>query len=161
MNNFIISFLTFGEGYHNYHHAYANDYRNGVRWYQFDPAKWLIWTLSKFGFAWNLRRVDPLTIKKKMVLEGKDDLMKSVKDLWYVRREDVEARIQECSDKMLEKITRFNELKGRYQKLRKERSEGWRELKGELKWLRKSIKRDWKHWSRLYRDISHLRPISV
>jgi stearoyl-CoA desaturase (delta-9 desaturase) len=50
-----ISLLTFGEGYHNYHHMYQSDYRNGVRWYNFDPSKWLIWTLSKLGLAYDLR----------------------------------------------------------------------------------------------------------
>jgi stearoyl-CoA desaturase (delta-9 desaturase) len=51
-----ISLLTFGEGYHNYHHMYQGDYRNGVRWYNFDPSKWLIWTLGKLGMAYDLRR---------------------------------------------------------------------------------------------------------
>jgi stearoyl-CoA desaturase (delta-9 desaturase) len=37
-----LAFFTFGEGYHNYHHIFENDYRNGIRWYQFDPTKWLI-----------------------------------------------------------------------------------------------------------------------
>jgi stearoyl-CoA desaturase (delta-9 desaturase) len=54
-----ISLLTFGEGYHNYHHMYQSDYRNGVRWYNFDPSKWLIWTLSKFGLAYDLRYQSP------------------------------------------------------------------------------------------------------
>lgn len=55
-----ISVLTFGEGYHNYHHAYPSDYRNGPRWYNFDPSKWLIYTLSKLGLATALRKKAPL-----------------------------------------------------------------------------------------------------
>lgn len=51
-----ISLLTFGEGYHNYHHAHLRDYRNGPKWYNFDPSKWLIFTLSKLGLASNLQR---------------------------------------------------------------------------------------------------------
>jgi stearoyl-CoA desaturase (delta-9 desaturase) len=50
-----ISLLTFGEGYHNYHHTYQSDYRNGPRWYNFDPSKWLIFTLSLVGLASSLR----------------------------------------------------------------------------------------------------------
>ena len=38
-----------GEGYHNYHHEFAWDYRNGVKPWQLDPSKWIIWTLSKLG----------------------------------------------------------------------------------------------------------------
>jgi stearoyl-CoA desaturase (Delta-9 desaturase) len=51
-----VSLLTFGEGYHNYHHAHLRDYRNGPKWYNFDPSKWLIFSLSKLGLAYNLQR---------------------------------------------------------------------------------------------------------
>ncbi|MBI3357660.1 MAG: fatty acid desaturase [Nitrospirae bacterium] len=50
-----VSLLTFGEGYHNYHHTFQSDYRNGPRWYNFDPSKWLIFTLSLVGLASSLR----------------------------------------------------------------------------------------------------------
>jgi stearoyl-CoA desaturase (delta-9 desaturase) len=46
-----------GEGYHNYYHEFQRDYRNGVKPWQFDPTKWLIWTLSKLRLVRNLRRV--------------------------------------------------------------------------------------------------------
>ena len=51
-----VSLVTFGEGYHNYHHTYLRDYRNGPKWYNFDPSKWLIFSLSKLGLAYNLQR---------------------------------------------------------------------------------------------------------
>lgn len=51
-----VSLITFGEGYHNYHHMYQRDYRNGPLWYNFDPSKWLIFSLSKIGLAYNLQR---------------------------------------------------------------------------------------------------------
>jgi stearoyl-CoA desaturase (delta-9 desaturase) len=53
----IMAFLTFGEGYHNYHHEFQHDYRNGVKPWQWDPSKWTIWTLSKLGLVEDLRRV--------------------------------------------------------------------------------------------------------
>ena len=40
--------LLFGENYHNYHHRFQSDYRNGVKWYQFDPSKWILWVLSRY-----------------------------------------------------------------------------------------------------------------
>ena len=51
-----ISLITFGEGYHNYHHMYPSDYRNGPTWYNFDPSKWLIYGLSCVGLSSSLRR---------------------------------------------------------------------------------------------------------
>ena len=56
-DSWLMSLVTFGEGYHNYHHEFPYDYRNGVKPWQFDPTKWIIWTLSKVGFTRNLRRV--------------------------------------------------------------------------------------------------------
>jgi stearoyl-CoA desaturase (delta-9 desaturase) len=51
-----VSLITLGEGYHNYHHAYPRDYRNGPLWYNIDPSKWLIYTLSMLGLAEGLVR---------------------------------------------------------------------------------------------------------
>ena len=56
-DSWITAIVTFGEGYHNYHHEFQHDYRNGVKPWQFDPTKWIIWTLSKLGLAGSLRRV--------------------------------------------------------------------------------------------------------
>ena len=60
-DSWLVSLITFGEGYHNYHHAYARDYRNGPKWYNFDPSKWLIYSLSLMGLGSNLYRVSPKT----------------------------------------------------------------------------------------------------
>jgi len=57
-----LAFVTWGEGYHNYHHIFQYDYRNGVKWWQFDPTKWLILGLSKVGLTYNLKRIPTLTI---------------------------------------------------------------------------------------------------
>lgn len=55
-DSWIVALMTFGEGYHNYHHKFPTDYRNGVRWWQFDPTKWVVWSLSKIGITSDLRR---------------------------------------------------------------------------------------------------------
>jgi stearoyl-CoA desaturase (delta-9 desaturase) len=49
--------FSYGEGYHNYHHYFPTDYRNGIRWFHFDPTKWLIKTLSYVGFTNDLKKV--------------------------------------------------------------------------------------------------------
>ncbi|MBK1833826.1 acyl-CoA desaturase [Roseibacillus ishigakijimensis] len=61
-DSFLMSLFTFGEGYHNYHHEFQHDYRNGVKPWNFDPTKWAIWTLQKVGLASNLRRVSQTRI---------------------------------------------------------------------------------------------------
>ena len=47
--------LTNGEGYHNYHHKFPNDYRNGYQSHAWDPSKWFIYSLSRLGLAWDLK----------------------------------------------------------------------------------------------------------
>jgi len=56
-DNGLLAFLTYGEGYHNYHHIFESDYRNGIRWFQFDPSKWFIKFCSFIGLTKNLRTV--------------------------------------------------------------------------------------------------------
>jgi len=62
-DSWITALLTLGEGYHNYHHRFQSDYRNGVRWYHFDPTKWFVWGLSKVGVTRDLRRIPKESIR--------------------------------------------------------------------------------------------------
>lgn len=63
----VLALLTYGEGYHNYHHRFQNDYRNGVRWWQFDPTKWLIKTASWIGLTRDLNRIPDFRIREAIV----------------------------------------------------------------------------------------------
>src|SRR4029079_17335687 len=54
-DNWIVALLTLGEGYHSFHHRFPGDYRNGIRWYQWDPAKWFIALLRIVGLAEKLK----------------------------------------------------------------------------------------------------------
>lgn len=63
-NSLITAIITLGEGYHNFHHRFQTDYRNGIRWWQFDPTKWFVWSLSKVGGTWNLQRTPDHRIER-------------------------------------------------------------------------------------------------
>ncbi|MGE4618585.1 MAG: fatty acid desaturase [Planctomycetota bacterium] len=66
-DSWICALVTFGEGYHNFHHSFPADYRNGLRWYHFDPAKWLICAGSVFGLTYNLKRTEaPIRWRKRL-----------------------------------------------------------------------------------------------
>jgi stearoyl-CoA desaturase (delta-9 desaturase) len=66
-DNGVVALLTYGEGYHNFHHAFAHDYRNGVRWWQWDPSKWFINVASWLGLARNLKRVPWFKIQRALL----------------------------------------------------------------------------------------------
>jgi stearoyl-CoA desaturase (delta-9 desaturase) len=54
-----------GENWHNFHHAFPMDYRNGFKWYQFDVHKWLIYLMSRVGLAWDLNVTSDVRIQAK------------------------------------------------------------------------------------------------
>ena len=96
-----ISFLTFGEGFHNYHHKFQWDYRNGIRWFHFDPSKWSIWLFSKVGLAKELKKTDPFQIMKtkslnawNQVYETLDSLPNQVKRSYQVKLSDIKIKLQ-------------------------------------------------------------------
>jgi stearoyl-CoA desaturase (Delta-9 desaturase) len=74
-DSWIMAIVTLGEGYHNYHHEFQYDYRNGVKPWQFDPTKWVIWILSRFGLARKLRRVPEERILLAELAEARRRLM--------------------------------------------------------------------------------------
>lgn len=63
----ITAFVTMGEGWHNFHHTYPNDYRNAVKWYQYDPTKWLIMACRLFGLVSDLKQFSDLTIEQAKI----------------------------------------------------------------------------------------------
>jgi stearoyl-CoA desaturase (delta-9 desaturase) len=84
-DSFLMSLVTFGEGYHNYHHEFQHDYRNGVKPWNFDPTKWAIWLLAKLGLASDLRRVPDTKVLLAEMAEAR-------------RRADVELARLHASD---------------------------------------------------------------
>ena len=73
-DSFLMALFTFGEGYHNFHHEFQHDYRNGVKPWQFDPTKWMIWLLEKVGLVHGLRTVPEEKILKAEVREHERQL---------------------------------------------------------------------------------------
>ena len=54
-NSFWVALLTFGEGWHNNHHAYPQSSRHGMAWYEFDPNWYGILALRAMGLAWDIK----------------------------------------------------------------------------------------------------------
>lgn len=61
-DSLICSLLTNGEGWHNYHHRFPFDYRNGHRFYHWDPTKWMILFFAKLGMTRDLKAAPELQI---------------------------------------------------------------------------------------------------
>jgi stearoyl-CoA desaturase (delta-9 desaturase) len=74
-NNFLIALLTFGEGWHNNHHAHPNSARHGLRWWEIDTNWYVISALRVVGLAHDVKlpradsRVKELRPKNSSALE--------------------------------------------------------------------------------------------
>jgi stearoyl-CoA desaturase (Delta-9 desaturase) len=100
----IMAVLTFGEGYHNYHHEFQHDYRNGVKPWQWDPSKWTIWLLSKVGLAEGLRRVPDTKI---LLAEMREARLRAEKQLARLRGQGAGSAERACEavHEMVERLT--------------------------------------------------------
>lgn len=86
----ITALVTFGEGYHNAHHEFPHDYRNGFRWYHYDPTKWVIRFLAFFGLCSNLIAFPENEIEKAKIQIIQADLDERKKAVdWGVPEEEL------------------------------------------------------------------------
>jgi stearoyl-CoA desaturase (delta-9 desaturase) len=54
-NSAAVSLFTWGEGWHNNHHAFPNSASFGLTWYRYDIGYWFIGLLRRLGLVWNVR----------------------------------------------------------------------------------------------------------
>lgn len=148
VDNAIMAVLTFGEGYHNYHHAFAADYRNGIRWYHFDPSKWTIWVASKLGLVTNLRAVNSVTVQKSLVQKDKKLILEHISEEMDEFATELKERLEELSEAFEEKASA---LMVKARELKQATAEQRKKLQAEIKALRASLKETWDEWVELTR----------
>ncbi|AXR07719.1 fatty acid desaturase [Salinimonas sediminis] len=149
-DNGILAFFTFGEGYHNYHHIFEYDYRNGIRWWQFDPTKWLIRGLSFVGLTYNLRRVPEERIEKARLAMQLQQASAKVSQL--PNAEEVMQKIQAEYDLLMQRMSEYYTAKKRLMKVRQKcikRSMERLELDFKYKELKNSLALQREKWLKL------------
>jgi stearoyl-CoA desaturase (delta-9 desaturase) len=123
-DSWVMAIFTFGEGYHNYHHEFQHDYRNGVKWWQWDPTKWTIWTLEKLRLVRGLRRVP----EEKILLSQLADTRRRLNIHLSSPRVQLNARLREL---LQASDTKLHQLGERWVALKAEYSEKAGALKAE------------------------------
>jgi stearoyl-CoA desaturase (delta-9 desaturase) len=112
-DSFTMAFLTFGEGYHNYHHYFQADYRNGVRWYQWDPSKWVIASMAVIGLAKRLKKVSAEEILKARI---------AMDEKRIIARGASRERVQALRDRIVAAQARWKEIQTEFKKYKNEHS---------------------------------------
>ena len=119
-DNDILAFFTFGEGYHNFHHIFEYDYRNGVKWWQFDPTKWLIRGLSFVGLTKNLRRCPEERIEKaKLAMQLQRVKNQLASSTSLVNKEELLSKFNNEYDILITKMTEFYQAKKRLMEMKR------------------------------------------
>jgi stearoyl-CoA desaturase (delta-9 desaturase) len=103
-DNGFIALLTYGEGYHNFHHTFENDYRNGIKWWNYDPTKWLIKLMSLIHLTSDLRKVPQERIESvrlKMQLSRAQHQIAHLPNCTEIMKK-IEAKHKVMKNKLLE-----------------------------------------------------------
>jgi len=150
-DNWFAAWLTFGEGYHNFHHQFPLDYRNAIRFYQFDPSKWVIFSLKSMGLASDLNRVSTSKrLKYKVQFDWgqvsamKDqaaELMKPIYDKVNAQLQYIESMEKSVKRLKADSMLLLNEKLWQYQELIAEEKKKLSNAHMELKYLLRS----WNH----------------
>ncbi len=151
VDNALLALVTFGEGYHNYHHAFAADYRNGIRWYHFDPTKWLIWLGARIGLTGKLHTVNEIIVRKRLVLNDKRLILDRLSEEADHYACELRERLEELSTAFEETATA---LLRKARELKEATREARRRIRAEVRALRAELHRQWDEWLELTRHAA-------
>ena len=143
VDNAVLAVLTFGEGYHNYHHAFASDYRNGICWYHFDPTKWLIWLSSRVGIVKGLRTVNRIRMQRMLVTKDKKLFSSVLSHDWDELAAEIQQKMERLESAFETKATALMEMLGEVKTASKEKR---LLIKLEIRLLKRELKAIWKTW---------------
>ena len=143
-DNWTVALLTLGEGYHSFHHRFPADFRNGIHWYQWDPAKWFIRALRWSGLATELRATAPPQIEQARMSAALRVFETKIAEAPHTMGEEARARIAAAVDH-LEKAFAL------WRQHMEEKAKGmkWRQSWRESRRAVKQSRRNWMHAIRL------------
>jgi stearoyl-CoA desaturase (delta-9 desaturase) len=105
-DSWVVSWFTFGEGYHNYHHKFQWDYRNGVKWFAYDPSKWIIKGLSFIGITYDLKKV-----KEHVIIQNRlNNIKLQLTELFNVSNQTLKNSYQNRIDQLNTQSERLFDL---------------------------------------------------
>lgn len=127
-DSILMAFLTHGEGYHNFHHKFQFDYRNGIKWYHWDPTKWSIKLAALMGLAKKLKTVQFAEIlRAKLEVESEN----------FKNSQFYSEHLEPLSQKIVQAQARFDQLKTEYKTAHDQRIN---DIKYEMELLKVELK---------------------
>tara|TARA_B100000029_G_scaffold294312_1_gene287664 strand:+ start:41385 stop:42794 length:1410 start_codon:yes stop_codon:yes gene_type:complete len=75
-NNWWVALISFGEGWHNNHHADQRSAAHGQRWFEFDISYVVIKCMEKLGLAWDVVSPSKRVVAKRIDIMVDDEALK-------------------------------------------------------------------------------------
>ena len=141
-DNLFTAFLTFGEGYHNYHHEFPSDYRNGTRPWDWDPSKWIIKALSYLGLVTNMKKIpEEIIIRKKMQMKEKrmQKKLAANKDFFATSHGQALVSLKDNMETAFKEVSNYRQQLQKLIKSKKEFNHGHNFIQLEIKTLQKQM----------------------
>ncbi len=165
-DSMLMALFTFGEGYHNFHHEFQHDYRNGVNWWQFDPTKWSIWILHQFGLVRQLRRVPHEEIVLARVAEQQRRISEKLESARAHIPESIQRMLENVQHRLQQASKEWQDRKAEYRRTANLKMEASREkveqLRRELRLASARLRATIKEWRQTRRQVlSTLRRVTT
>lgn len=143
-DSWLMALLTFGEGYHNFHHKFQFDYRNGIKWYHFDPTKWLVKLLSYVKLTSQLK-----SIPAREILASKRKLLEQVFSQSEAQ-ESLKRKFEEFKNNLIE-------AEENYLCLMKQKNQKMQEIQLKIKLAQKRYQLSFRLYKHLVQEALTLR----
>lgn len=139
-DNWVTALFTYGEGFHNFHHQFPLDYRNGIRFYHYDPAKWLIRFLSWIGLTKDLKKIGVGSLLKYRLRADEQYLLSMFKSQSETLRAYINEHLTPVKERILQVIAKIESI---------EKEKTIKEYRRHLRKARQELKFALMTWSRL------------
>lgn len=143
-DNWVTALFTYGEGFHNFHHQFPIDYRNGIRAYHYDPSKWLIRGLNFIGLASDLKKVGISHLTRYRLKTEEQLLLMKFKQRSEAVIHYVNEHLNPLRNRILQTLSRIEAM---------EKDRKIKEYREQLQLAQQELKQSLIVWSRLTREL--------
>lgn len=159
-DNFLLAPITFGEGFHNFHHTWQWDYRNGARWYQWDSTKWILKCLSWTKLIGDLRTVSFVEMEKAKVIALQERLLVKLSNTKPDLKQSLENKLINAKERLLNGLVVVDQYRKQYKDLKAQsKKDPLTFAQSKVDWSlrlskeKQALRSAWQQWHEVKREI--------
>jgi stearoyl-CoA desaturase (Delta-9 desaturase) len=147
----LTALFTMGEGYHNFHHAFPADYRNGAYAHQFDPTKWAVWALAACGLTRNLRRTpQPEIVSARLRTDEQRLMPAAIQPSARERLEQLRGAIDGAASRWRDRVARYEAARS---EVSHHRRGVLRDMRADIRRAARELQAAYERWNHVVRSL--------